>query len=153
MPVLVVRHAVALPRSAWAGEDSARPLNERGRRQADGLVEVLSGFPVTRFVSSPTVRCVDTLAPAAAALGLAVGESEALAEGGGEQAAALVHSLLGHPGHTVLCTHGDVIAGLLAHLDGNGAQLGDDRSQKGSVWVLERDARSRIVGRYLTPPA
>lgn len=131
----------------------ARPLNERGRRQADALVDQLAGFAVTRFVSSPTVRCVDTLAPAAAARKLVVEEESDLAEGRGPAAAGLVRSLVDDDGHVVLCSHGDVIADVLASLDKEGARLGsEDRCQKGSTWVLGRDDKGRLQGRYLPPP-
>lgn len=152
MPVLLVRHAIALPRSVWAGDDSARPLNERGRRQADGLVELLAPFRITRILSSPTVRCVDTVAPAAGGLGLEVEGSGALAEGAGPEAIALLDSSLDLDGDTVLCSHGDVVGDVLAHLDRSGARLDDDRRQKGSTWVLGRAADSTIVGRYVAPP-
>jgi broad specificity phosphatase PhoE len=152
--VLLVRHAVAQPRSRWAGEDQARPLNERGRRQADALVDALGHFRCTRLLSSPTVRCIDTVAPLAAAHELNVEESETLAEGHGKQAADLVRELLdqGGDGDVVLCTHGDVIGEVLARLEQDDARLDDDRCQKGSVWALDRDGKGRPRGRYLEPP-
>lgn len=151
--VLLVRHAVALARNLWAGDDAARPLNERGRRQADALVEQLAPFAITRFLSSPTVRCVDTVAPAAAVRGLEVAEAEELAEGDGPLAVALVRSLLDEEGDVVLCTHGDVIGEVLTALEKEGARLGgEDRCQKGSTWVLGRDEKRRLQGRYLPPP-
>lgn len=41
MPVLLVRHGVAVARKLWPGEDAARPLDERGRLQAVALVDRL----------------------------------------------------------------------------------------------------------------
>ena len=41
MRLLVVRHASAGDRSRWKGDDRLRPLDRRGRRQAEGLVTVL----------------------------------------------------------------------------------------------------------------
>lgn len=151
--VLLVRHAVAQPRSRWAGDDDARPLNERGRRQADALVDTLADFQCTRIISSPTVRCVDTVAPLAAARHLAVEEAKPLAEGGGKEAGDLVRDLLEEGGGgVVLCTHGDVIEDVLARVTEEGGRLDDDRCQKGSVWILERDGKGRDRGRYLPPP-
>ncbi|MGH9178307.1 MAG: SixA phosphatase family protein [Acidimicrobiales bacterium] len=157
MAVLLVRHAVAQPRTRWAGDDQARPLNERGRRQADALVGAVAQFRITRVLSSPTVRCVDTVAPLAGALELKVEESEPLAEGCGDEAPSLLGELLdeagdGDGGDVVLSTHGDVIADLLDRLEEEGSRLDDDRCQKGSVWVLERDGKGRLSGRYLPPP-
>ena len=153
MSVLLVRHAVALARNLWAGDDTARPLNERGRRQADAMVEKLSPFTIVRVVSSPTVRCVDTVGPVAAAGGLEVAEVEELAEGNGAAATAVVQSLVDEEGDVVLCTHGDVIGEVLQALDKDGARLGsEDRCQKGSTWVIGRDGKGRLEGRYIPPP-
>ena len=162
MPVLLVRHAVALPRRSWDDDDAGRPLNDRGRRQAAELVNALDGFRVVRVSSSPAVRCVETVAPLAAARRLDVGQDDALFEGNGQLARSLVASLLdgrspaaGRNGDAVvLCTHGDVIPEVLWTLQQEGASLGDDdRCQKGSTWVLERRARGGLRGRYLPPSA
>jgi len=48
------------------------PLNERGHRQAGQTAEWLRRRPVTRILSSDLSRALDTAAPLAAALGLAV---------------------------------------------------------------------------------
>ncbi len=145
---------MAVPRDAWSGDGAARPLSDRGRRQAEALVDQLSRFTVSRAVSSPTVRCLDTLAPLATQRGLDVEEVEDLAEGKGRPATDLVLSMAGEAGHVVVCTHGDVIAEVLNALEAEGADLGDDyRCQKGSTWLLDRLPSGRLQGRYLPPPA
>lgn len=153
MPVLLVRHAVALPRQSWAGDDEARPLNERGRRQAEGLVTQAAPFEIGRVLSSPSVRCADTVQPLAAARGLPVELLDDLAEGRGGRAVDLLRSLIGEDGVLVLCTHGDVIDHVLVALEEDGARFDDEtRCQKGSTWVLEQGPESRVRGRYLPPP-
>jgi len=116
-------------------------------------VEQLVPFAVTRFLSSPAVRCMDTVAPAAAAGGMKVDQESDLAEGRGSAALTLVRSLLEGTEDVVLCTHGDVIGDVLDELDRTGARLGSaDRCQKGSAWVLERNGDGLIQGRYVPPP-
>ncbi len=144
--ILMVRHATAGERSAWAGDDRLRPLDERGRQQAQALVEQLSEYPVTRVLSSPYVRCVQSVEPLARARGLVVEETARLAEGHAEQTVSLIGEL---HGTTVLCTHGDVVPAVLdAILPGDGHQ----QSKKGSTWVLEVAGPDVAVGRYLPPP-
>lgn len=104
MTSVLVRHASAGDRDEWDGDDRQRPLDARGRRQAAELVDLLRDLDVRRVVSSPYLRCVETVEPLAAALGLRVEEDERLAEGAGR--AAL--DLLGEDG-VLLCTHGDVV--------------------------------------------
>ena len=76
-----MRHARAGDRGQWTGDDRVRPLDKKGRRQADALVAPLAGYPLTRLVSSPYVRCVETLAPLAARLKIPVEHADAIAEG------------------------------------------------------------------------
>jgi 8-oxo-dGTP diphosphatase len=152
VPLLLVRHAVALDRHDWKSDDEARPLRKRGRRQAEALVSLLADYEVDRVLSSPFVRCVETLVPLAAARGCALEETAALAEGASHDAVALVRSLAG--GHAVLCSHGDVIPRVLEHLAvHDGVDLGHDpRCAKGSVWVLEDDGVRVVKAFYLEPP-
>ena len=111
MSVVLLRHASAGDRREWHGDDQLRPLDDRGRRQALALRE-LEGRGITRIVSSPYVRCVETVEPLATTLGLAIDVDGRLAEGADpEDALALLAELDGG----VACTHGDVIEGLLGH--------------------------------------
>lgn len=154
MAVLLVRHAVAVARDGWDGDDAGRPLTDRGRRQAAGLVEHLGPYRPVMVRSSPSVRCIDTVAPLATAAGLDVEPADDLAEGSGRAATGLVRSLVQAPGAVVLCTHGDVIPDVLVALDRDGARIRDEgRCEKGSTWVLDLDGHGRVLGRYLPPPA
>lgn len=78
MQLLLVRHA--LPHRTEAGEGSDPELSEEGRQQARRLPDVLARFPVTRLVSSPQRRAVQTAEPVAAARGLDVDIDDRLAE-------------------------------------------------------------------------
>ena len=152
MPVLFVRHAVAVARKDWRGPDHLRPLDERGTAQAEALVAQLAPYRAARLLSSPTRRCVDTLAPLARALGLEVEEAEALGEGQSDEALTLVRKLA--PETVALCSHGDVIPGVLEALAAAGVDLGDRlRCKKGSTWVLEAEGDRLVCGTYLPPPA
>jgi 8-oxo-dGTP diphosphatase len=105
VPVLLVRHASAGDRDAWDGDDRARPLDERGRRQAAGLVASLAAYPIERVLTSPALRCVETVAPLAAARGLEPEAYEELSEELQATAGAeLVRALDGRD--VVVCGHG-----------------------------------------------
>ena len=133
--MILVRHASAGDRDEWAGDDRLRPLDARGREQAEGLVSALDGYEITRVVSSPFVRCVQTVEPLAAARGL---EVESLDELGEERqaddGAALVRSSAGEA--IVACVHGGLAE----------AAFGPQWSQKkGGVLLVE--AGPRVLGR------
>ena len=140
MLAVLVRHGAAGDRAKWRGEDRLRPLDGRGRRQAAALPAALAGLPVRRIVTSPYVRCVQTVAPLAEALGIEMEEALALAEGA---ARADVMPLLATTGAgTVLCTHGDVCHEL----------VGRRKTPKGSAWVVDVGARGVAVVRHIPAP-
>jgi 8-oxo-(d)GTP phosphatase len=141
--VLLVRHAKAGDRDRWTGDDRLRPLDERGRKQARAMVAPLAGWGVTRLVSSPYVRCVQTLEPVSAHLGMPVEHDAAVAEGVSiEKARALIGRL--GPGPVILCTHGDVMEALV----GEG-----EPKKKGSTWLLARREKGIEAVRYWPPLA
>ena len=141
MTIVVVRHASAGKAKEWQGDDRLRPLDERGRAQAEGLVDLLRVYGLTTILSSAALRCVQTVEPLATALGLEVEEREKLAEGSeADDVLPLVSSL---PDDVVLlCTHGDVVQQILG-----------DESAKGSTWVLRFDDGELTRVEYLPPAA
>jgi 8-oxo-dGTP diphosphatase len=106
MTVILLRHASAGHRKDWDGDDTLRPLDEQGRAQAAALRDELLAHGVTRAVSSPYVRCTQTLEP----LGLEVEVDERLTEGASTDETL---ELLGSIDGAVACTHGDVVENVL----------------------------------------
>ena len=78
MQLLLVRHA--LPLRSEPGQGSDPHLSDEGVEQAKRLPDALARFPITRLVSSPQIRSVQTAQPVADALGLTVEIDERLAE-------------------------------------------------------------------------
>jgi 8-oxo-dGTP diphosphatase len=138
--VYLVRHARAGHRESWEGDDRLRPLDERGQEQAEGLVAQLADRDFTRILSSPYIRCVQSVEPLAAARGLDVEAVAGLAEGAGEAAALeLFHSL---EAPAVASVHGDLAEALL-----------DNKLKKGATAVLDVSADGVDVLERLDPPA
>jgi 8-oxo-dGTP diphosphatase len=149
--VYLLRHARAGHRSAWKGDDELRPLSKVGRRQSNGLVDILADAEIEQLVSSPYVRCVQTVDPLAHDRGLEIDVVDELREGAAlEDALRLVEKVSGHP--TVLCTHGDIVQALLTHFKANGVKVGKLRMEKGSVWALETRNGRVTKATYLPPP-
>jgi broad specificity phosphatase PhoE len=137
MSVVLLRHASAGDRGEWKDDDQLRPLDDRGRRQALAL-RSLADRRVTRIVSSPYVRCVETVEPLAATLGLPIDVDERLAEGADPDDAL---ALLAEVDGGVACTHGDVIDALLGH-----------SLKKGAAAVVEPDEHGLRVLEELPRP-
>lgn len=140
MLVVLVRHGTAGDRASWGGDDRLRPLDALGRRQAAALPQALAEVRVSRIATSPYLRCVQTVEPLAAELGIGLERVESLAEGA---VRADVLGLLGtDAAGLLLCTHGDVCHEL----------VGSRRTPKGSAWVLDVSARGIAVGRHIPAP-
>ena len=147
----LVRHAKAGDRERWTEDDRLRPLTKKGRRQAEGLVQLFRRLEVTRIVSSPYLRCVQTVRPLALARGLTIELSEALVEGASTADAVALLDASSSGG--VLCSHGDVIPAVIDHLRGIGMLIdGEIGWKKGSVWTLERRLVRYVRARYVPPP-
>ncbi|GAB7193352.1 NUDIX hydrolase [Kineococcus sp. NUM-3379] len=119
-PLVVLRHGKALPRAGWAAPDFRRPLAPAGVAQAEALREVLACWAPERVVTSPWLRCAQSVRPFAVAAGVAVETAEAVSEAGHERdprgAAALVGALLGGGAAAVVCSHRPVLPALLEAL-------------------------------------
>ncbi len=150
----MVRHAHAGAKDRWSGDDRLRPLSDRGRKEALALVGTLTAYEPVRVVSSPLVRCLQTVSPLVAHLGLAIEESEALGPQADSEAVRLVRSLTSAARTVVVCTHGETIESLQRGLarPGKLAFGPGGAHEKGSVWVLHASA-GRITHATYLPPA
>lgn len=171
--LLLVRHADAGDRTTWQDDDATRPLTGRGRRQAEALVGLLAplldpahdplrhpsqvgaSIGSAEVRSSPARRCVETIAPLAQELDVAVVEDEALFEGA--HVRRLIDRLAGVAATgvpAVWSSHGDVIPAILMELARGGVDLGDEpRCRKGSTWVLDVGDGGRVSAvRYVERP-
>jgi len=80
VPVILLRHASAGAKRDWAGEDLLRPLDAEGALDALLLADLLACFaPRARVVSSPALRCTDSVRPYAKGFGGSVEAKAALA--------------------------------------------------------------------------
>ncbi len=151
----VVRHGHAIPRSAWPQPDDLRPLDDKGKAEAEALADRLAEEPVKRIVSSPAVRCLETVGPLAGRLGLGVERADELLEGGDiSDTLDLLHDIAANDGTAVVCTHGDVIPEVLRRLAAGGTVVRDRlRWPKGSTWALEWDGTRFSAASFLPPGA
>ena len=149
--LLVVRHADAGDKRGWKGLDLLRPLSAAGHRQAEGLVVRLEDYPIERILSSPSLRCVQTVRPLAADRFLEIEPLAALGVGAGPVEVLEVFWDLALR-NTVLCTHGETIGRLMEQLAADGLTVTDPLDwPKGSTWLLQRTDRRQVLGRLLAP--
>ena len=152
MPIYVVRHAKAGSRSAWTEDDRIRPLSENGWEQAKALGQLLVRLSPSVLLSSPYLRCIQTLEPLSELCGLPV-----VVEPRIEEDSPLEKSLAAledAPENAVLCSHGDVIPDVVNGLFRRGMDMTEaPRSlKKASLFVLHRENGVFVRAEYWDPP-
>jgi 8-oxo-dGTP pyrophosphatase MutT (NUDIX family)/phosphohistidine phosphatase SixA len=117
VPLILLRHSKAVPKGGWKRSDAARPLDDGGRSDAKALADLLACFAARpRLISSPAVRCADTLRPLAHLTGAPVREEPSLyihqsnssrttAADSGTAITALIREAVASGEPTVICAH------------------------------------------------
>ncbi len=148
--LIVLRHARAMKRAHWRGDDGERPLTEGGLAEAEALVPVLAAYGIDEIHSSNTRRCLDTVAPYAEALRLPIVSEPHVSERGHrhkpDAAAKRTAKLLGGGGRIVLCSHRPVLPAVLE------AAIGPDDGREvigtglpPSAMVVVHHAQGRVL--------
>ena len=140
--MLLLRHASAGERLSSPAVDRFRRLDEAGRITARQLVWAYADREITKIVSSPYPRCIETVVPLAASRGLAVDQHWELAPDSSLE--DIMTLLVDLPETTLVCTHREVFEKLLGW---------DAPADKGAAWVLERNGSELIPALYVEPPS
>ena len=152
--VLVVRHGTAGSKARFRGDDTKRPLDKKGRAQAEALVAQLLAFGATHVYAADRVRCHQTVEPLAAELDVAIHDEPHLSEEAYAKNAKCgrqrVLQIAGRPGTPVICTQGKVIPDLIAWwCDRDGVRPDKSRNHKGSTWVLSMSGGKLIAADHI----
>jgi 8-oxo-dGTP diphosphatase len=149
--IYLVRHADAGDKHAWTASDDLRPLSPGGWDEAAGLISALGDLPVRAVVSSPAVRCVQTVKDLARRHGLPIHCDTRLGRDARVQGALTLLTEVART-DTVVCSHGELIGALLFRLREQGVPVprGAD-SAKGSAWLLDTTGGAVVGARYLPP--
>ncbi|WP_067782376.1 NUDIX hydrolase [Actinomyces vulturis] len=120
--VIITRHARATKRTQWLrrgdGKEETRPITAHdGNSQSEALVPLLAAYGPTQVISSPWLRCIQTIEPYCQASGVPLKSKRYLTEAAHRKNARtayrLLKKLLDHTAScTVLCTHRPVLPSL-----------------------------------------
>lgn len=159
--MLLVRHAKAGRKQGYVGDDRLRPLDEKGRAQAEALVGVLGSFAPGSIASAPLVRCEQTVTPLAEDLGLSIAAEPALCESAYADDPRKAHKRIRRIARAaaesgtvpVVCSQGGVIPGLMRWWsEADGVDLGPAQHRKASVWVLSLDGDRLLAAHHIASP-
>jgi 8-oxo-(d)GTP phosphatase len=138
MPLLLVRHATAVPSAGWTAPDRDRELTDVGRREATQLATVCAPYDLAQILCSPALRCVQTIEPVARSRSIDVRTNADLGEGRRLAARDVVKSLRGTD--ALVCTHNDVLHAIVRDLVQQGVEAeGTPRWTNAEVWALTEE--------------
>lgn len=154
--LLLVRHARAGDPGS-VPDDTQRPLEPSGLDQAQALVPVLLAFGAGSVHAANRARCVQTVTPLAARLGVRVREEPLLSEEGWadrpDDGLARAEALRAEPGTTVVCSQGGVIPRLVAEwAHEHRLGLPSLYTPEASVWVVSSAGRRVLALDQLPDP-
>jgi len=149
----VIRHAEAGDRERFTGDDSLRPLSRKGRRQAEALAKRLRDSTLD-MVTSPYLRCVETLSPTSARLRRAMMLASWLIEGESpEEALYQLGELTGAIGGLVACTHQDLMFGMVdAALSVGAVPSSEPRFEKAATAEFTIVSGKVVAISFVAPP-
>jgi 8-oxo-(d)GTP phosphatase len=151
--VLLVRHAKAGRRSAWKKEDSLRPIDAGGRRQAVAVATFAELLHPRWIAAATLVRCSQTVRPLAEALGRKVHAARDFTDAAyakdPRRANQAMMALADKRRVSLICSQGDTIPQLVQLVDPS--RVGAP-SHKGSVWALFFADGSLVAADYYRSP-
>jgi 8-oxo-(d)GTP phosphatase len=156
--LLIVRHGTAGSKSRYKGDDRKRPLDKKGRGQAESLVGQLLAFGATELYAAPRTRCHQTLEPLAEELGVTIEDVPTLTEesyaddrhAGRRSIRKILEATDGTP---VICTQGKVIPDFIEWWCArDGVRPDKSRNRKGSTWVLSLVDGKLIAADHIASP-
>ena len=121
-PIVLLRHAKALKREDWEGDDGDRPLDNKGQRQAKRMLSIYQNYGITEIHTSDAQRCIETIEPMAKSLKLNPIYSRDLSEYCYEKdkdaPLDYVWSLLRPNLNVIVCSHNPILPKLVKKLIG-----------------------------------
>ena len=115
--VIVLRHAQARTRNGWKADDLERPLTKPGETQAQKLAPLLRAYGVRNVLTSPALRCAQTVEAYARSVKALMEVDDRLAEQTKPRAVERsIMTLLDRKGPIVVCSHRPTLPWIFATL-------------------------------------
>jgi 8-oxo-dGTP diphosphatase len=155
--ILIVRHGTAGSKSRYKGDDRLRPLDKRGRAQAESLVGQLLAFGADTLYAADRTRCHQTIEPLAEELGVHIQSEPLLTEEAyaddRKAARRRILEIAAAAGTPVICTQGKVIPDLIDWWCArDGVRPDKSRNRKGSTWVMSSWQGNLVAADHIGSP-
>ena len=148
-PLILLRHAKAVTRDEWQGEDDDRPLDSYGQNQAKRLLAMYQVFNLEQIHSSDAVRCYDTGVAIAKGLSIKLEVTGNLSEStfkkDKEKAFDYAKDLIKLNESVLLCSHNPILPKMLNKLTKKSEVDADEgKLLPADGWVIHRIGKEVI---------
>jgi 8-oxo-dGTP diphosphatase len=148
-PLVLLRHAKAVTRDEWQGEDDDRPLDSYGQNQAKRLLAMYQVFNLEQIHSSDAVRCYDTVVAIAKGLSIKLEVTGKLNEStfkkDKEKAFDYAKDLMKLNESVLLCSHNPILPKMLNKLTKkSGVDADEGKLLPADGWVIHRIGKEVI---------
>jgi 8-oxo-dGTP diphosphatase len=156
-PLVLLRHAKAIERTDWAGEDTDRPLSSVGERQAKRLLTVLQPYGIEEIHSSSAVRCYETITPLARSLNIDFFFTDSLSEDvhrkDKSRPVKYIERLLVNNFPILICSHNPVLPNVVSgFVEKFGVEIDETKLEPGDSWVVHHIEREVVAIEFLPAP-
>ena len=145
-PLIMLRHAKALAREEWQGEDEDRPLEQLGQQQARRMLSLYQVYGLTQIHTSDAVRCHDTVEQMAHALKISLTITNKVSEytwkKNKEKAIDYAKDLIKVNEPVILCSHNPVLPRMMEKLTKKiDFDYPSNKLEPGESWILHHNKK------------
>jgi len=155
--LIMLRHAKALAREEWQGEDEDRPLDILGQQQAKRMHAIYQVYGLQQIHTSDAVRCLDTISQVARIEELNPIITSAVSEytwkKNKDKALDYAKELIKINEQILLCSHNPVLPRMMEKLTKKiDFDYPDNKLLPGEAWVLHHDKKEVLqIERFAAP--
>jgi len=155
--MILLRHAKAVKRSDWDGDDSDRPLVAEGQITAKKLVDHLEMFNINEIHTSDAYRCMSTVEPFHEKFGTIKVVTDQLSEYMFEKddllAISYVKQLAKFGDNHLICSHNPILPNMLDHLVKYPEDFDLDKElHPGDAWIVHHRGGKVFAVNFLKAP-
>lgn len=156
-PLVLLRHAKAIQRLEWQGDDGDRPLDSYGQRQSARMLSNYFPYQIMEIHSSDAIRCLETVEPLARSLKLNIMISEELGEYrySRDSKAPLIYvrDVLEEGVPAIICSHNPILPNLMRKFIGKkNFKTLSWTLNPGESWVLHHREGDIVAVDWLAGP-
>jgi 8-oxo-dGTP diphosphatase len=156
--LIMLRHAKALNRKDWLGEDSDRPLEQLGTLQAMRMHSLYQVYGVERIITSDAIRCYDTVEPLSRVLDIKLKVEKDVSEDSWkkdkDRAIDFAKDVIKSEETTIVCSHNPVLPRMMEKLTKKiDFDYPDNKLEPGEAWVIHHKKKDVLQIDRVAAPA